>query len=409
METHGKAITSAQASLIVGAVQESDYAAQSILMAVVDDTPLPVTVAASTIVGRTAAGDVAALTATQARAVLNVADGADVTGSNPPQAHAASHVAADAIQSATNAQTGLATAAQITTLEGTDAAGTARPPTGHGSDHTDGTDDAPDLVGDSGAGGTHGLAPAPAAGDTAAGKYLDADGTWTVPPAGETWLDSSFWQHGYVVPLSAGAMSGDGIEATAPVENDATASIGSDHNGLYFQQNTAAAAGSDAETYSGAPQYSSQANPEGMFHFEVNTWADTRWFVCFSSSFQMADSTTPSAHYIGLRYVHGTDTEFKIVSDNGTRTPNVELFDSHPSPGDGTNYFGRIQVTGDGASATVYLYTEAGVLIDSKTVTTKLPTPTTLLRAYSGLEARNTVVRSLKQYGWRTRQKGSVA
>lgn len=34
------------------------------------------------------------------------------------------------------------------------------------------------LVGDSGAGGTKGLAPAPAAGDAAASKYLKADATW---------------------------------------------------------------------------------------------------------------------------------------------------------------------------------------------------------------------------------------
>lgn len=40
------------------------------------------------------------------------------------------------------------------------------------------------MVGDSGSGGTKGLVPAPASGDAAAGKYLDADGTWTVPPAG---------------------------------------------------------------------------------------------------------------------------------------------------------------------------------------------------------------------------------
>lgn len=40
------------------------------------------------------------------------------------------------------------------------------------------------FVGDSGAGGTKGLVPAPASGDAAAGKYLDADGTWTVPPTG---------------------------------------------------------------------------------------------------------------------------------------------------------------------------------------------------------------------------------
>ena len=38
------------------------------------------------------------------------------------------------------------------------------------------------MVGDSGSGGTKGLAPAPAAGDAAAGKYLKADGTWAVPP-----------------------------------------------------------------------------------------------------------------------------------------------------------------------------------------------------------------------------------
>lgn len=40
------------------------------------------------------------------------------------------------------------------------------------------------FAGDSGAGGTKGLVPAPAAGDAAAGKYLDSDGTWTVPPSG---------------------------------------------------------------------------------------------------------------------------------------------------------------------------------------------------------------------------------
>jgi hypothetical protein len=41
-----------------------------------------------------------------------------------------------------------------------------------------------DLVGDSGSGGTKGLAPAPAAGDAAAGKFLKADATWAVPAGG---------------------------------------------------------------------------------------------------------------------------------------------------------------------------------------------------------------------------------
>jgi hypothetical protein len=38
------------------------------------------------------------------------------------------------------------------------------------------------MAGDNGSGGTKGLAPAPATGDAAAGKYLKADGTWSVPP-----------------------------------------------------------------------------------------------------------------------------------------------------------------------------------------------------------------------------------
>lgn len=40
------------------------------------------------------------------------------------------------------------------------------------------------VVGDSGSGGTKGLVPAPAAGDTAAGKFLKADGTYAVPSGG---------------------------------------------------------------------------------------------------------------------------------------------------------------------------------------------------------------------------------
>jgi hypothetical protein len=44
--------------------------------------------------------------------------------------------------------------------------------------------DVADMVGDAGAGGTAGLAPAPAAGDAAADKFLKADGTWSTTPGG---------------------------------------------------------------------------------------------------------------------------------------------------------------------------------------------------------------------------------
>lgn len=48
----------------------------------------------------------------------------------------------------------------------------------------------PDMVGDSGSGGTKGAVPAPSAGDAAANKYLKADGTWaTVSAADGTTLN----------------------------------------------------------------------------------------------------------------------------------------------------------------------------------------------------------------------------
>ena len=47
----------------------------------------------------------------------------------------------------------------------------------------------PVMVGDTGSGGKAGNAPAPAAGDAAAGKFLKADGTWATTPLGGTFLE----------------------------------------------------------------------------------------------------------------------------------------------------------------------------------------------------------------------------
>lgn len=49
------------------------------------------------------------------------------------------------------------------------------------------------MVGDSGAGGTKGLVPAPAAGDAAASKFLKADGTWTAPSGGGSVATDTIW------------------------------------------------------------------------------------------------------------------------------------------------------------------------------------------------------------------------
>lgn len=62
-----------------GGIAPSLFDANSILKADSDDTPIALTVAEQTLVGRITAGSIAALTATQVRTLLNVEDGADVT------------------------------------------------------------------------------------------------------------------------------------------------------------------------------------------------------------------------------------------------------------------------------------------------------------------------------------------
>jgi len=63
------------------------FGAQSLLAAISDNTPVAVSVAEQRIVGRITAGNITALTAAEVLTLIGVASGADVTGSNPPQAH----------------------------------------------------------------------------------------------------------------------------------------------------------------------------------------------------------------------------------------------------------------------------------------------------------------------------------
>ena len=85
-------------------VAKATFDAHSLLIAVSDDTPIKLDVAASRIVGRAAAGNIVALAKADVLTIINVTDGADVTGSNPPQAHEASHASggSDDIDAALN-------------------------------------------------------------------------------------------------------------------------------------------------------------------------------------------------------------------------------------------------------------------------------------------------------------------
>lgn len=73
----GADVTDAANVNSAGAVMETDFDAQTILMAVADDTPLPVTFAASTFAGRKATGDVGSMTVAEALTVLGVTAGAE--------------------------------------------------------------------------------------------------------------------------------------------------------------------------------------------------------------------------------------------------------------------------------------------------------------------------------------------
>ena len=125
-------VTDATNVAAAGAVMDADFtAADEIMIGTGAGTHGQVTLAASQLLGKKAAGAATNLTATEARAILNVADGADVTGSNAPQAHLLGSHTTDTLANLN---------AKVTdaTLDDSSA---ARTPTAHAASHTDGTDD----------------------------------------------------------------------------------------------------------------------------------------------------------------------------------------------------------------------------------------------------------------------------
>lgn len=79
---------------------------------------------------------------------------------------------------------------------------TTLPLTGGGDLSTNRTFAINDFTGDSGTGGLKGAVPAPASGDAASGKFLKANGSWAVPPAGGSASASYLYQS--TAPANAG-------------------------------------------------------------------------------------------------------------------------------------------------------------------------------------------------------------
>jgi hypothetical protein len=68
-----EALISALTTVVAAKVAKADYNANTILIATADDTPTPLTVGASTIVGRKASGDISAMTGTETAALFPAA------------------------------------------------------------------------------------------------------------------------------------------------------------------------------------------------------------------------------------------------------------------------------------------------------------------------------------------------
>jgi hypothetical protein len=89
---HGLALTGLTDDDHTQYLKEAEYTAADVILAGSGPgTVTPITLAASQFLAKKAAGTATNVTATEARTILNVADGADVTSANAPKAHTASH------------------------------------------------------------------------------------------------------------------------------------------------------------------------------------------------------------------------------------------------------------------------------------------------------------------------------
>lgn len=231
-------------------------------------------------------------------------------------------------------------------------------------------------------------------------------------PGGDTWEDLARAQYGNAVPFGQNSiMAGEGSESFGIDELDSTSVFGQDDNGIYLQQNSAAAAGSDALCRGLNPVYSTQNNPNVPFKFEVPDWTSQRFFAGLTSSLIMIASDDPAGHYVGVHWVPGRggggDTEFKAVSKDGV-TQRLTNFTPSVVPQDGKHYFGGAEVSGNGTSIRVWIEDEAGTVLGEATLTLNLPSPTQALRSQSGLEATAASVRTCKNYGWNSQTKGQT-
>lgn len=235
------------------------------------------------------------------------------------------------------------------------------------------------FVGDSGAGGTKGLVPAPAAGDAAANKFLMADGVWTVPAGGGTltraaatndnaiarWDGPSanvLQNSGVTIDDSANLSSTGNIVTTASfngalavgnVSNPAfwvDSSVGSQNNGWKVVGNTGTSA-SALRVIGSSADIPGTIDSSGSGSLTFNNTATGNIVLARNTTCSSDLTVTGNATFNGNTTLGNAAGDTVVMNAESITRPNSPTFLAYNSATDA-------DVTGDGTAYTIICDTE---------------------------------------------------
>lgn len=339
MKIRGPAATTANVDA-AGAVMEADFDANTILAADADDTPAALTIAVQRLVGRITAGNITGLTAAQVRTLINVANGADVTG-------AANVDAAGAVM-----ETDIDAKGDL--LGGTADDTIARLPVG-----------ANDEV-------------LTAASGEATGMKWAAGGGGALAFRAQNWgrLDAG--------PLSTSIKSNGLMDETAIT--DASSSTEKDADGFAFKQTTSTTINNKAiiRCHSTPAPFPGQTNPSLWCKFKIDGVITTvRMTVGFANLDPDADDDSGANQAMIQFSTARGDSNWQFITKDGTTQERTDLGAS-AVVAQNTVYIVNIFSDDAGVSWTVVLYDSALAQIGTATHSANVPVATTPMFTYTG-------------------------